>query len=239
MIALQFVFSFFCTIKQKLTQAVKNRIDRVVQKINNAETSTANNQYDEKIPQPPKNVSIDAWVTDVRKRRAAIFERRNSRKQRKQDLAKRRTVAAQERMRIISQLARKEKDDDDFGMRDEDWDVYKAISKDDDSDSDVENEKLMEFDNILRHHDPTFEEPQIVPECAAENYQVKKNNLILFYHKSFILFFRSNSLKFIDYVLENKNIKKIFSDCRAVQGQSDPAHTILFDVELLIAGPYR
>lgn len=122
--------------------------------------------------QPPNNMSIDTWIVDVRKRRIAILERRNSRKQRKQDLAKRRTVAAQERMRIISQLARKEKDDDDFGMRDEDWDVYKTISKDDDSDSDVENEKLMEFDNILRFYDPTFEEPQIVPECAAENYQV-------------------------------------------------------------------
>lgn len=165
------IFFFFVILKQKLTQAVKIRIDRALQKISNADTS-ANSQYDEKVPHPPKNMSIDAWVIDVRKRRAAIFERRNSRKQRKQDLAKRRTVAAQERMRIISQLARKEKDDDDFGMRDEDWDVYKAISKDDDSDSDVENEKLMEFDNILRHHDPTFEEPQIVPECAAENYQV-------------------------------------------------------------------
>lgn len=142
-----------------------------MQKIGQSDGS-ANNQFEEKVPQPPNNMSTDAWVVDIRKRRATILERRNSRKQRKQDLAKRRTVAAQERMRIISQLARKEKDDDDFGMRDEDWDVYKTISKDDDSDSDVENEKLMEFDNILRHHDPTFEEPQIIQECAAENYQV-------------------------------------------------------------------
>lgn len=44
-------------------------------------------------------------------------------------MAKRRTAAAQERMRIISQLARKEKRDDDFGMRDEDWDVYKVINR--------------------------------------------------------------------------------------------------------------
>lgn len=108
----------------------------------------------------------------MRQKRVALLERRNSRKQRKLDLAKRRTVAAQERMRIISQLARKEKDDDDFGMRDEDWDVYKTISKDGDSDSDVENEKLIEFETILRHHDPTFEDPQNVQECAAENYQV-------------------------------------------------------------------
>lgn len=44
-------------------------------------------------------------------------------------MAKRRTAASQERMRIISQLARREKKDDNFGMRDEDWDVYKAINK--------------------------------------------------------------------------------------------------------------
>lgn len=142
-----------------------------MQKIGQTDIATSN-QYEEKVPQPPKNMSIDAWVLDIRKRRSAIIERRTLRKQRKQDLAKRRTVAAQERMRIISQLARKEKDDDDFGMRDEDWDVYKTISKDDDSDSDAENEKLMEFDNILRHHDPIFEEPPSVQECTAENYQV-------------------------------------------------------------------
>lgn len=171
---------------------MKNRVDRAMQKFGQTESS-GNNHFEDKAPQPPINMSIDAWVVDIRKRRVAILERRNSRKQRKQDLAKRRTVAAQERMRIISQLARKEKDDDDFGMRDEDWDVYKTISKDDDSDSDVETEKLLEFDNILRHHDPTFEEPQIVPECAAENYQVinyfrlKHQNQSAFLSRSFIL----------------------------------------------------
>lgn len=45
-------------------------------------------------------------------------------------MAKRRTAAGQERMRIISQLARKEKGNDDFGLRDEDWDIYKTISRD-------------------------------------------------------------------------------------------------------------
>lgn len=52
------------------------------------------------------------------------------RKQKRQDIFKRRTAAGQERMRIISQLARKEKGNDDFGLRDEDWDIYKTISKD-------------------------------------------------------------------------------------------------------------
>lgn len=125
----------------------------------------------------------------MKQKRAALIERRNVRKQRKQDLAKRRTVAAQERMRIISQLARKEKGDDDFGMRDEDWDVYKTISKDGDSDSDTENEKLIEFEAILRHHDPTFEDQQqIVPEGAAESYQVRLKRFH-FLHFFFLIYF--------------------------------------------------
>lgn len=32
-------------------------------------------------------------------------------------------------MRMISQLAKNSKKEDNFGMRDEDWDVYKKISK--------------------------------------------------------------------------------------------------------------
>lgn len=58
-----------------------------------------------------------------------MLERRTLRRQRRQDMAKRGTIASQERMRLISQLARKEKNDDDFGIRDEDWDVYKVINK--------------------------------------------------------------------------------------------------------------
>ena len=61
--------------------------------------------------------------------RKELKEKRTLRRQRRQDMAKRGTIASQERMRLISQLARKEKNDDDFGIRDEDWDVYKAINK--------------------------------------------------------------------------------------------------------------
>lgn len=61
-------------------------------------------------------------------------------------------------MRIISQLARKEKGNDDFGLRDEDWDVYKTISREGgDSDSELENEKLVECEEILRQHEPSNE----------------------------------------------------------------------------------
>lgn len=137
------------------------------------------------IPQPPLNTSIEDWITQVKLNRTTLLERRHVRRQRKQDLAKRRTAAAQERMRIISQLARKEKGTDDFGMRDEDWDVYKAIRRGDDSDSEVENEKLLEFEEVLRHHDPLFEEPQMHQGNAqhAEYHQV---NFTIFFLTFFL-----------------------------------------------------
>ncbi|XP_030760914.1 actin-related protein 5 [Sitophilus oryzae] len=96
------------------------------------------------------------FLQNIRKMRQEILTKKMIRKQRKQDMAKRRTAAGQERMRIISQLARKEKGNDDFGLRDEDWDIYKTISKDGgDSDSEAENEKLVEFDEVLRAHEPS------------------------------------------------------------------------------------
>merc|ERR1719210_229179 len=66
--------------------------------------------------------------------------------------------SSQERMRMISQLAKNSKKEDTFGMNDDDWDVYKKIRKDTgDSDSEEEQEKIAEFEAILRENDPQFE----------------------------------------------------------------------------------
>lgn len=128
-----------------------------------------------KVPQPPQGMDVDEWIAEVKQKRDHVLDRRSARKQRRRDLAKRHTAAAQERMRIISQLAKKDKGVDDFGMRDEDWEIYKTISRDDNSDSDVENEKLISFEMILRHHDPNFEEPVQIPESGiAEYHQVSE-----------------------------------------------------------------
>lgn len=146
------------------------------------------------VPQPPADVSLHDWVIATRQKRLRILERRNSRRQRKQDLAKRRTAAAQERMRVISHLAQKEKGTDDFGMRDEDWDVYKTISRETgDSDSEAEQERLVVCEEVLRHHDPEFEKiaheisggPAVAVTAgdAAELYQVCEFNINLFTSK--------------------------------------------------------
>ena len=76
-------------------------------------------------------------------------------------------------MRIISHLARKEKGSDDFGMRDEDWDVYKQISREEDSDNENDSERLVEYDIILKQYDSTYEDPLLTMSGnAAELYQL-------------------------------------------------------------------
>uniref|UniRef100_A0A0K2UEX1 Actinrelated protein 5like [Apis florea] n=1 Tax=Lepeophtheirus salmonis TaxID=72036 RepID=A0A0K2UEX1_LEPSM len=118
---------------------------------------------------------FDAWLGDIKQKRKEILDKRGARQLRKQQLAKRRTAASQERMRMISQLAKSSKKDDNFGMRDEDWDVYKKINKDiGDSDSDEEQEKLVEYEKVLREHDPHFgiPEEQEIPTDSLEWYQL-------------------------------------------------------------------
>ena len=64
------------------------------------------------------------------------MSRRRERQQRRVELSKRKSAAAQERMRILSMLAKGggtgtggKKKEDTFGMKDEDWDIYKTVSK--------------------------------------------------------------------------------------------------------------
>lgn len=78
---------------------------------------------------PKEDTISKTWLNDIYKKRQDIIDKKALRKQRRQDMAKRGTAASLERMRLISQLARKDKRDDDFGSRDEDWDVYKVINK--------------------------------------------------------------------------------------------------------------
>lgn len=102
---------------------------------------------------------FNGWLTEVRNKRQQILDHRNARRQKKSDMAKRRTFASQQRMRIISQLAAQpSKKGDNFGQDDSDWDVYKEINRDGgNSDSEAEEEKLEELENLLKEHDPEFQ----------------------------------------------------------------------------------
>ncbi|XP_050439338.1 actin-related protein 5 [Adelges cooleyi] len=151
---------------KKLIFDLQTRIDRTKSKIAASNAPSIDESINEEpklrlfknIIQLPKDESVEkSWLKNVYKKRQDIIDRKAVRKQRRQDMAKRGTAASLERMRIISQLARKDKRDDDFGSRDEDWDVYKVINKEGgDTDSEEEQEKITELEDILRFYDPSF-----------------------------------------------------------------------------------
>ncbi|BES94721.1 Actin-related protein [Nesidiocoris tenuis] len=148
----------------KTIATLQAKIERIRQKIANSMAGNPDENVEEPKPKIMKQMQIprneedfNAWLESVRKKREELLERKAARKQRRIDMAKRRTLASVERMRLISQLAAdNEKKEDDFGRRDQDWDVYKVINREGDSDSEAETERLMELEEALRAHDPTF-----------------------------------------------------------------------------------
>ncbi|XP_039756540.1 actin-related protein 5 [Pararge aegeria] len=102
--------------------------------------------------QPPTDPeAFQIWLNDTRAKYREVLVRREARRARRAAMVKRRTAAAAERMRAISRLAAA---GDDFGYRDSDWDVYKSISREADSDSEADGERLVELEEALREHEP-------------------------------------------------------------------------------------
>uniref|UniRef100_T1J7A5 Actin-related protein 5 n=1 Tax=Strigamia maritima TaxID=126957 RepID=T1J7A5_STRMM len=130
-------------------------------------TSTAKDDDSSQEPKPKrflvefdasKYADLASWIASVKQKRQELIEARMQRRQRKSDMAKRRTLASQERMKLISQLAADKKKEDNFGQNDDDWQVYKTINRDGgDTDSEEEQEKLQEMEQILREHDLEFQ----------------------------------------------------------------------------------
>ncbi|XP_015599321.1 actin-related protein 5 [Cephus cinctus] len=205
----------------KMINNLQAKIERTRQKIVAANSQEENIVIEDQKPkiksslQPKDQQDFDEWIAGVRKKRQEILDKRLAKRQRRQDMAKRRTAAAQERMRIISQLARKEKRDDDFGMRDEDWDVYKVINREGgDSDSELEQEKLLELEDVLRHHDPEFDGAgSSVPLIPGETHQLhvgleRLRAPELLFQPSMIGSVEAGIAETIEYVLKRYSIEQ-------------------------------
>ncbi|KAH8343660.1 hypothetical protein KR059_003331 [Drosophila kikkawai] len=166
-----------------LIATINSRIKRAQERAQSAPRPSKQQDKLDKMPKPPEGVTQADWLADIHDKRDKLLRRKQARQQQRSEQAKRHTHAAQERMRIISSLAKSEKrrkangeeEDDGFGMNDNDWDVYKRINRyNDDSDSDADNDQLLEFEKILNHYDANFDDGSVnvQAQSAAENYQL-------------------------------------------------------------------
>ncbi|KAI8439450.1 hypothetical protein MSG28_013232 [Choristoneura fumiferana] len=139
---------------QKQITNLNQRIEKNKQRI--AAAATAEETPAEPRPsgrfQPPSDPeAFELWLNDTRTKYRELVSRREARRARRAAMLRRRTAAAAERMRVISRLAAA---GDDFGNQDSDWDAYKSISRDADSDSEADGERLLELEEALREHEP-------------------------------------------------------------------------------------
>lgn len=84
------------------------------------------------------------------------------------DLGNRKSLASQQRMKTLANLAsdgpkkrRRGGEDDDFGANDDDWGVYRTVAKDEQSDDEEEEDlggMLNSLEQELLQYDPEFTE---------------------------------------------------------------------------------
>ncbi|KAJ2084199.1 Nuclear actin-protein involved in chromatin remodeling [Coemansia sp. RSA 988] len=112
---------------------------------------------------------FDEWLADLKEKRNKTISRMEERRAHRRELNDRRSHASQVRMRNIADLAANESaapvgkrrrrgdQDDDFGAEDDDWNVYRDISKEDEAEEDEEDEAELELHNKqLSLHAPDY-----------------------------------------------------------------------------------
>ncbi|TPX68501.1 hypothetical protein SpCBS45565_g03078 [Spizellomyces sp. 'palustris'] len=107
----------------------------------------------------------DGWLEEVRTRRQLLLDRVRARLRKKTQLTDRRSRESQMRMKNIASLAAEEapvkrrrggNSEDTFGANDDDWGIYREISREEDSDEDEDAVALGKLDDLLMTHDPGF-----------------------------------------------------------------------------------
>lgn len=128
---------------------------------------------------------LDGWLSDRREKLQAIYDNRRERQKMKEELNNRKSQASQNRMRNIAALAsdsggrskrkrgRGEDDPDDtFGADDNDWAVYRDISKEEDSEEEEEEGKnINQLTEQLQKHDPEFRLEDYTKERGAIDWK--------------------------------------------------------------------
>jgi len=122
----------------------------------------------------------EGWLKNLHKQHEEIVQKIKERKKRKNQLTDRRSQLSQSRMRSIAHLAddedlapkrrRRGQDEDTFGLNDDDWSIYRAINKDEHSDTEEEEEnQFNHLEELLKQYDPNF-----IPQAVIEKNEKKK-----------------------------------------------------------------
>jgi len=121
------------------------------------------------------------WLASIRRQHERLMDRIEERKKLKEQLGDRKSLAAQNRMKSIANLANDDKPakkrkrgqgEDDFGADDADWRVYKEIGGEDDDEAEDEEDELARVEARLLEHDPAFTIDHTAARRALRKHQL-------------------------------------------------------------------
>ncbi|KAI9683962.1 MAG: Nuclear actin-protein involved in chromatin remodeling [Trizodia sp. TS-e1964] len=156
-------------IKQKRHQRLmKSNVEARARAKAEKERVKAEKAEEERLDQERREKDLEGWLGERRAARIEILQKIKDRQRLKADLGNRKSLASQNRMKTLADLAsdrpnskkrRRGGDEDTFGANDDDWGVYRAVAAGDQSDDDEDEElskglKLLEAQ--LLQHDPDF-----------------------------------------------------------------------------------
>ena len=115
----------------------------------------------------------EAYLEDLHKQRQEILQRMEERKKLKTELQNRNSRTHQRRTRAIAELST-EVCDDNFGMRDQDWNIYREIHNDNQEEEEEDQNLMIEIDtkigSVDTNHLVAIGEVWRPP--TAEDYQI-------------------------------------------------------------------
>ncbi|OQE18757.1 hypothetical protein PENSTE_c017G07871 [Penicillium steckii] len=156
-------------IKEKRHQRLmKSNVDARARAKAEKEREKARREEEERLDREKRENDFDNWIAERRANRQGILQRIKDRDRMKADLGNRKSLASQQRMKTLANLAsdgpkkrRRGGDDDDFGANDDDWGVYRTVAKDEQSDDEEEEDLggiLNNLETELLQYDPDFTE---------------------------------------------------------------------------------
>eukprot|EP00002_Diphylleia_rotans_P022302 TRINITY_DN436_c0_g1_i4.p1 TRINITY_DN436_c0_g1~~TRINITY_DN436_c0_g1_i4.p1 ORF type:complete len:689 (+),score=125.62 TRINITY_DN436_c0_g1_i4:47-2113(+) len=138
--------------KQKLLKVLHD--GRVRAKKKKEEQKLAMEQQ-ESVDEAKRKEDLQGWLAEIHQRRNTIIQRKARLEEQRAQVNNRRSELSKKRMRLLASAAAEGDIEESFGANDEDWQVYKEMSKEVESDSE-DDERLEKLTTLLIKYDPKF-----------------------------------------------------------------------------------
>lgn len=153
-------------VKQKRLQKIQ-KAAKDARELRKAKAQEAHEKI-EKI----KLTDPDGYLKDLHKQRLEVIQRIEGRKKLKTEIKNRSSRSSQRRLRAIADLGTEKASDDNFGSKDQDWNIYREIYNDNEEEED--QNLLLAIDtqiaSIDKNHILSLEDIYRIP--TAEDYQI-------------------------------------------------------------------